>query len=34
MVPVRSFMVPVEKFIIIDRDMNVREAAEITTPRF
>jgi len=34
MVSVRSFMVPAKKFIAIDRDMNVREAAEITTPRF
>jgi len=29
MVPVKSFMVPVEKFITIDRDVNVRQAAEI-----
>ena len=29
MVPVKSFMVPAEKFITIDRDVNVRKAAEI-----
>lgn len=29
MVPVKSFMVPAEKFIAIDRDVNVRQAAEI-----
>ena len=29
MVPVKSFMVPVEKFVIVDRDTNVRQAAEI-----
>lgn len=29
MVPVKSFMVPAEKFITIDRDVNVRQAAEI-----
>lgn len=29
MVPVKSFMVPVEKFITVDRDVNVRRAAEI-----
>ncbi len=29
MVPVKSFMVPVEKFIAVDRDTNVRRAAEI-----
>lgn len=29
MVPVKSFMVPAEKFISVDRDVNVRKAAEI-----
>jgi CBS domain-containing protein len=29
MVPVKSFMVPAEKFITVDRDMDVRKAAEI-----
>src|SRR5262245_52143923 len=29
MVPVKSFMVPVEKFIAVDRDLDVRKAAEI-----
>jgi CBS domain-containing protein len=29
MVPVKSFMVPVEKFITVDRDIDVRKAAEI-----
>lgn len=29
MVPVKSFMVPAEKFITVDRDVNVRQAAEI-----
>ena len=29
MVPVKSFMVPVEKFITVDRDLDVRKAAEI-----
>ncbi len=29
MVPVKSFMVPAEKFITIDRDVNVRDAAKI-----
>jgi CBS domain-containing protein len=29
MVPVKSFMVPADKFITIDRDVNVRQAAEI-----
>ena len=28
MVPVKSFMVPAEKFITVDRDVNVRKAAE------
>ncbi len=29
MVTVKSFMVPAEKFITVDRDVNVRKAAEI-----
>jgi len=29
MVPVKSFMVPAEKFVKMDRDVNVRTAAEI-----
>ena len=29
MVPVKSFMVPAEKFVAIDRDTSVRRAAEI-----
>ncbi len=29
MVPVKSFMVPAEKFVTVDRDTNVRRAAEI-----
>ncbi|MDT7044253.1 CBS domain-containing protein [Candidatus Nitronereus thalassa] len=29
MVPVKSFMVPADKFITVDRDVNVRQAAEI-----
>ena len=29
MVPVKSFMVPAEKFVTVDRDTNVRKAAEI-----
>ena len=29
MVPVKSFMVPVEKFVTVDRDTDVRKAAEI-----
>lgn len=29
MVPVKSFMVPAEKFVAVDRDTNVRRAAEI-----
>ena len=33
MVPVKSFMVPAEKFITIDRDVNVRNAAEIMRDR-
>ncbi len=29
MVPVKSFMVPADKFVKVDRDVKVREAAEI-----
>ena len=29
MVPVKSFMVPAEKFVKVDRDVNVRTAAEL-----
>lgn len=29
MVPVKSFMVPAEKFVKVDRDVKVRQAAEI-----
>ena len=29
MVPVKSFMIPVEKFVSVDRDTSVRKAAEI-----
>ncbi|MCA9470788.1 MAG: CBS domain-containing protein [Nitrospirales bacterium] len=29
MVPVKSFMVPIEKFVTVDRDVNVRQAAEL-----
>lgn len=29
MVPVKSFMVPAEKFVTVDRDTDVRKAAEI-----
>ena len=29
MVPVKSFMVPAEKFVNVDRDMTVRQAAEL-----
>jgi len=29
MVPVKSFMIPAEKFITVDRDVTVRKAAEI-----
>ena len=29
MVPVKSFMVPIEKFVKVDRDTTVRKAAEI-----
>lgn len=33
MVPVKSFMVPAEKFIKVDRDTDVRKAAEIMRDR-
>ncbi|MGH7165628.1 MAG: CBS domain-containing protein [Nitrospiraceae bacterium] len=33
MVPVKSFMVPVEKFVTVDRDTDVRKAAEIMRDR-
>lgn len=33
MVPVKSFMVPAEKFIKVDRDIDVRKAAEIMRDR-
>ena len=33
MVPVKSFMVPAEKFVTVDRDTNVRKAAEIMKDR-
>lgn len=33
MVPVKSFMVPAEKFVAVDRDTNVRKAAEIMRDR-
>jgi CBS domain-containing protein len=29
MVPVKSFMVPIEKFVTVDRDMDVRAAAAL-----
>lgn len=29
MVPVKSFMVPREKFVLVDRDVKVRQAAEL-----
>ncbi len=29
MVPVKSFMIPKSKFVLVDRDTNVRKAAEI-----
>ena len=29
MVPVKSFMVPIEKFITVDRDVKVRQAAQM-----
>lgn len=33
MVPVKSFMVPAEKFVKVDRDTDVRKAAEIMRDR-
>jgi CBS domain-containing protein len=33
MVPVKSFMVPVEKFVTVDRDTDVRRAAELMRDR-
>jgi len=33
MVPVKSFMVPVAKFVTVDRDTDVRKAAEIMRER-
>ncbi len=33
MVPVKSFMVPVEKFVKVDRDTTVRKAAEMMRER-
>jgi CBS domain-containing protein len=33
MVPVKSFMVPAEKFVLVDRDTDVRKAAEIMRDR-
>jgi CBS domain-containing protein len=33
MVPVKSFMVPAEKFVMVDRDTDVRKAAEIMRDR-
>jgi CBS domain-containing protein len=33
MVPVKSFMVPKEKFVTVDRDTDVRKAAEIMRDR-
>jgi CBS domain-containing protein len=33
MVPVKSFMVPVEKFVTVDRDTDVRKAAELMRDR-
>ncbi len=33
MVPVKSFMVPLEKFVTVDRDTDVRKAAEIMRDR-
>ena len=33
MVPVRSFMVPRDKFVTVDRDVHVRKAAEIMRDR-
>lgn len=33
MVPVKSFMIPKEKFVLVDRDTNVRDAAETMRSR-
>ncbi|MDQ6734291.1 MAG: CBS domain-containing protein [Nitrospirota bacterium] len=33
MVPVKSFMIPAEKFVTVDRDTDVRKAAEIMRDR-
>ncbi len=33
MVPVKSFMVPVEKFVTVDRDTDVRQAAAVMRDR-
>ena len=33
MVPVKSFMVPVEKFVTVDRDTDVRKAAAVMRDR-
>jgi CBS domain-containing protein len=33
MVPVKSFMVPVEKFVTVDRDTDVRKAAQVMRDR-
>ena len=33
MVPVKSFMVPKEKFVTVDRDVDVRKAAQIMRDR-
>jgi CBS domain-containing protein len=33
MVPVKSFMIPAEKFVMVDRDTDVRKAAEIMRDR-
>jgi CBS domain-containing protein len=33
MVPVKSFMIPVEKFVTVDRDTDVRKAAEVMRDR-
>ena len=33
MVPVKSFMVPVEKFVKVDRDVRVRQAAQMMRDR-
>lgn len=33
MVPVKSFMVPKEKFIVVDRDTDVKKAAQIMRDR-